>query len=180
MNHHVALLRGINVGGRKKVSMPVLKALFESMGFGGVRTYINSGNVVFGAADSASSIESLTGGIEREIEKTFGFPVDVVVRSAADLERILAANPFAAEGDPAGLHLHVGFMRGVPVQAGIDKLAAFANENDEFRVVGEEVYVVFRQGMRDSKLGNQLPKIGVPVTLRNWNTVTKLAGMAKE
>lgn len=180
MNVHVALLRGINVGGNKKVSMPVLKSMFEAMGFGRVRTYINSGNVVFDAAEGDAPIESLADGIEREIEKTFGFPVAVVVRGAADLERILAANPFAAEGDPAGLHLHVGFMRGVPAQAGIDKLAAYANENDEFRVVGEEVYAVFRQGMRDSKLGNSLPKIGVPVTLRNWNTVTKLAAMAKE
>ncbi len=176
----VALLRGINVGGNKKVSMPVLKSMFESMDFERVRTYINSGNVVFDAGDGGSSIESLTGNIEREIEKTFGFTVDVVVRSAGDLERILAANPFAAEGEPAGLHLHVGFMRGVPAQPGIDKIAAFVNEHDEFRIVGEEIYVVFRNGMRDSKLGNNLPKIGVPVTMRNWNTTVRLAEMARQ
>jgi len=175
----IALLRGINVGGNKKVSMPVLKSMFESMGFGRVRTYINSGNVVFDAADGAATAASIAGGIEREIERTFGFPVDVVVRSADDLERIIAANPFASEGEPAGLHLHVGFMRGIPAQAGIDKIAAFVTEHDEFRLVGEEIYVVFRQGMRDSKLGNSIPKIGVPVTLRNWNTTAKLAEMAK-
>jgi len=180
VNNYVALLRGINVGGNKKVSMPVLKSMFESMGFGGVRTYINSGNVVFGAADGVSSSRAFVGGIEREIEKTFGFPVDVVVRSADDLERILTANPFAAEGEPSGLHLHVGFMRGVPAQPGIDKIAAFVNERDEFRIVGEEIYVVFRNGMRDSKLGNNLPKIGVPVTLRNWNTTARLAEMAQQ
>lgn len=176
----VALLRGINVGGNKKVSMPLLKMMFKSLGFARVRTYINSGNVVFESNDSAETVESLTVRIEREIEKSFGFPVDVVVRNADDLDRILAANPFAAVGEPADLHLHVGFMRGVPSQTGLDKLAAYVNDQDEFRVIGEEIYVIFRGGMRDSKLGNNLPKIGVPVTLRNWNTTGKLAELARQ
>jgi len=178
MTVYVALLRGINVGGHRKVAMPLLRQMFETIGFGRVRTYINSGNVIFDAEDGAEADRELAGRIEREIETTFGFPVDVMVRSAADLARAIAANPYANAGAPADLHLHIGFMRGAPDPQALDKLAPFVNEQDEFRVIGREIYAIFRSGVRDSKLAGQLSRLGVPVTLRNWNTTCKLAEMA--
>jgi uncharacterized protein (DUF1697 family) len=92
--------------------------------------------------------------------------------------RIVDANPFAAFGTPEAWNLHVGFMRETPASGKLAKLDGFVNENDQYRVAGREIYVTFRAGVRDSKLGVQLGKLGVPVTLRNWNTVTKLRAMA--
>lgn len=177
MTVYVALLRGINVGGNKKVSMPLLKAMFEKLGYERVSTYINSGNVVFDAVETAESADMLEDRLSREIEKTFGFPVDVIVRSAADMARIVANNPFAEEGPPENLNLHVGFMSELPSPAKLERLMPFVNENDEFRIVDMEIYVAFRAGVRDSKLGNNLNKLGVPITLRNWNTTNKLLAM---
>jgi uncharacterized protein (DUF1697 family) len=178
MTVYVALLRGINVGGNKKVSMPVLKQMFETIGFMKVQTYINSGNVVF-ASDSPDGPEALAGRIEREIEKVFGFPVSVIVRTAEDLGRIIRDNPFTDAGTPEELNLHVGFMAQLPSENNLDKIRPHVNENDQFLIAGHEIYVVFRAGVRDSKLGNSLNKLGVPVTLRNWNTTNKLFEMAE-
>jgi uncharacterized protein (DUF1697 family) len=178
MTVYVALLRGINVGGNKKVNMAVLKQMFEAIGFGRVQTYINSGNVVFESA-SAEGPDVLAGRIEREIETEFGFHVDVILRTAEDLGRIIGDNPFADEGSPEKLNLHVGFMAKLPSENNLDKIRPYVNENDQFRIVDHEIYVMFRAGVRDSKLGNSLNKLGVPVTLRNWNTTNKLLAMAE-
>jgi uncharacterized protein (DUF1697 family) len=177
MTVQVALLRGINVGGNKKVDMAVLKQMFESMGFGRVRTYINSGNVVF---ESQGDADDLAGNIEKQFERTFGFTAAVITRNGEDFRRILDRNPFADEGDPSDLNLHIGFMSKVPTKEQEAKIEPYVNENDQFRVAGSEIYVTFKAGVRDSKLGNNIQKIGVPVTLRNWKTANKLAEMAAE
>ncbi|WP_276351869.1 DUF1697 domain-containing protein [Cohnella caldifontis] len=179
MTVYIALLRGINVGGNRKVPMPALKSMFESLGFQGVLTYINSGNVIF-ESDSDDGGEALEERIEREIEKVFGFPVDVMIRTAAELRGAIDANPFAAEGSPEELHLHVGFMKKAGLAADkLAKLDARVNENEGYRLSNREVFAAFRAGLRDSKLAEQLGKLGVPLTLRNWNTTTKLAELAE-
>ncbi|WP_123040883.1 DUF1697 domain-containing protein [Cohnella candidum] len=177
MTVYAALLRGINVGGNKKVSMPLLKRMFEEMGFGRVQTYINSGNVIF-EAESAEGEAALAERIEREIERAFGFPVAVMLRTDEELRQALENNPFASEGTPEELHLHVGYLGQLPSEAQLDKIRKYVTENDQFRLVGRELYVMFKAGMRDSKLGASMNKLGVPVTLRNWNTAGKLSAMA--
>jgi uncharacterized protein (DUF1697 family) len=172
---YIALLRGINVGGNKKVSMPLLKQMFESMGFSQVQTYINSGNVLFESADEP---DGLAGRIEREIETAFGFPVAVMIRSSADLEGIIGSHPFAEHGSPEEVNLHIGFLSETPSEDRLNRILPYVTDDDQFRLVGREMYVMFRAGVRDSKLGNNLQKLGVPVTLRNWNTTNKLAAMA--
>ncbi|MBW5446742.1 DUF1697 domain-containing protein [Cohnella sp. CFH 77786] len=178
MSVHAALLRGINVGGNKKVSMPALKQMFEKMGFERVQTYINSGNVLFVPASAADPGE-MAGRIEKEIEREFGFPAAVILRTGDDLGRIIRSNPFAGEGTPEELNLHVGFLSQLPSESQLDRIRPYVTEDDRFRLVDHELYVMFRAGVRDSKLGNSLNKLGVPVTLRNWNTTNKLFALAE-
>ena len=167
----VALLRAVNVGGRK-LPMADLRALVESLGFSDVRTYIQSGNVVF-TSPRAPKAELL----EAAIEERFGLAVDVILRSSAQLERALAQDPFP---DADRARVHVGFMASKPgaaVVAGIDT-DSFAPE--AFAVVGTELYLHLPNGMGRTKLPDYvLRRLKVPTTLRNWRTVTQLAELAK-
>lgn len=171
---YAALLRGVNVGG-KKVNMAQLKLVCESLGLRRVQTYINSGNVLFESGDAA---ETLTPRIEKEIEAVFGFPVAVIVRTTAELERAVSVNPFADEGSPEQLHLHVGYLAEVPSPDKLERIQRYVNDDDRFRVIGKDMYIMLRNGVRDSKLAAGVPKIGT-VTLRNWNTANKLYALAK-
>ncbi|MGG1678967.1 DUF1697 domain-containing protein [Neobacillus sp. NRS-1170] len=176
MTIYIALLRGINVGGHNKIKMADLKSLLEDMGLQKVKTYIQSGNVLF---ESDVETERLSGQLEEEIKKTFGFPVPVILRTAEEYERIIHDCPYSTEVLKVGESIQIAFLGGEPSQGGIDHLQNFESEKDECKVIGKEVYLFFRQSIRDSKLATQLPKLGVPSTVRNWNTVMKLDIMAK-
>ncbi|WP_223596135.1 DUF1697 domain-containing protein [Neobacillus bataviensis] len=176
MTIYIALLRGINVGGHKKIKMADLKNLLEDMGLQKVKTYIQSGNVLF---ESDNETERLRGQLEEEIEKTFGFTVPVILRTSEEYERIIHDCPYSAEDLKEGESVQIAFLGGEPTQGGIDHLQNFESEKDECKVIGKEVYLFFRQSIRDSKLATQLPKLGVPATVRNWNTVMKLDTLAK-
>ncbi|MDN3017367.1 DUF1697 domain-containing protein [Paenibacillus sp. BSR1-1] len=176
MTIYIALLRGINVGGHNKIKMADLKSLLEDMGLHKVKTYIQSGNVLF---ESDEETERLSEQLEKGIEKTFGFPVPVILRTVEEYERIIHHCPYSTENLKEGESVQIAFLRGKPAQGGIDHLQNFESEKDECKVIGKEVYLFFRQSIRDSKLATQLPKLGVPATVRNWNTVMKLDTMAK-
>ena len=175
---YVALLRGVNVGGHRPIKMPELKRLFEAMGFNRVRTYIQSGNVVFTSADEPP--EPLRQRIEREIAARFGFPVTVVLRTAAELERIIADCPFAASALAEGERLYVALLAEVPSPDGAERLRTCDRGNDEFRIMGREVYLLYRRSARDTLLTNAFLErtLGVAATTRNWRTMQTLAGMA--
>ncbi|MEX3105644.1 MULTISPECIES: DUF1697 domain-containing protein [unclassified Streptomyces] len=172
---YAALLRGINVGGNRKLPMADLRALLEGLGYGDVRTYLQSGQAVFSTdGDDAS----LAAAIERAVEKRFGFTVDVLVRDHAYLKAIVDACPFpAAELEPKQLHVTY-FSAPVAADrfAGIDQ-AAFLPE--EFRVGDRALYLYAPDGLGRSKLAEQLarPRLtkDIVATSRNWNTVVKLA-----
>lgn len=178
MRTYIALLRGINVGGHRLIKMANLKTMFEALGFGGVQTYIQSGNVVF-QADEAE--QPLREGIERRIAETFGFPVTVALRTHNELARVITACPFAPDALAEGDRLYVALLAEAPESAGIERLVASNTEPDEFRVLGREVYLLYRQNMRESQLTNNLveSRLGVPATSRNWRTLTTLAAMSK-
>jgi uncharacterized protein (DUF1697 family) len=176
---YVALLRGINVGGHRLIKMPELQRLFEAMGFGRVRTYIQSGNVVFtSAADDPP--EPLRQRIEREIAARFGFPVTVVLRTAAALERIITDCPFAAGALAEGENLYLALLADAPSLEGVERLRAYDGGSDEARVAGREVYLLYRRSMRDTPLTNAFLErtLGVAATTRNWRTMRTLAEMA--
>jgi uncharacterized protein (DUF1697 family) len=171
---YVALLRGINVGGRTTVPMAGLKAAFESWGADDVRTYIQSGNVVFTHAERSEP--KLEKALRKVIADYAGFDIPVMLRTAAQMKAVVAKNPYPAA---SGTTLHVLFLTANVDKAALAKLdlAKFAPE--EATAVGREIYLFLPNGMGKAKLPLALAKLKVPTTARNWNTVTKLLEMAE-
>lgn len=174
---HVALLRGVNLGGRNKLPMAALSAMFEAEGCTAVRTYIQSGNIVFSASEV--DIGGLPERISARIEADFAISVPIVPRSAVALETVVAGNPFLARGaDPATLH--VAFLSREPEPERVDDLDPQRSPPDEFEVVGADVYLYLPAGVGRSKLTNAWfdSRLGVVSTARNWRTVLRLLEMA--
>lgn len=176
MTIYIALLRGINVGGHKRIKMADLKQLLETMGLRMVKTYIQSGNVLF---ESEEKADLLRRRIEEEINKKFGFPVSVILRTAQEFEQIFNNCPFPTDSLPEGESVNVAFLSGIPSQEGVDYLRTVESGRDEYKIEGKDVYLYFGQSILDSKMAAQLPKLGVQATVRNWKTVTKLATMVE-
>ena len=160
-------MRGVNVGGKAKVSMAALKSVFEDAGATKVKTYIQSGNVVF---DGPTSLNAKR--LETAIEKHFHMKVSVAVRTKAQLKAIVAACPY----DEVDL-VHVAFlMGGKPKLGHLDTTDAMSRE--AFTHIGHELYFYLPNGMGTSKLPAYVTRrIGVDMTVRNWRTVTKLLEM---
>jgi uncharacterized protein (DUF1697 family) len=176
MKTYVALLRGINLGARNKVSMVDLRALLADLGAEDVATYVQSGNVVFRSANNPGK---LTDAIEKQIRRDLGLDVTVLVRTQRQLAKLAAANPFAHDvSDPT--KLHVTFLADKPDQARVRKLDPTLFKPDELRVIGQEVYLHCPNGYGRSKLSNAYfeKQLDVRATTRNWRTVTKLAELA--
>jgi uncharacterized protein (DUF1697 family) len=174
---YVALLRGINLGTKKRISMPDLRALLESLGAEDVTTYVQSGNVVFKSAEGSGK---LTGGIERRIRRDLGLTVKVLLRTKPQLAKVVAGNPFAERvKDPT--KLHVTFLAQTPNRSRVRRLDPNHGAPDEFRVVGREVFLHCPQGYGRSKLTNAYfeKELDVAATTRNWKSVTKLAELAQ-
>lgn len=180
---YIALLRGINVGGKNKIKMAELRKTIERLGLSQVQTYIQSGNVLFRSDDGA---ESLRKRIEGEIKKDFGLSVNVILRTAEELEAAIDHCPFSedaiaeAEASSEGESLYVSFLQDVPSKEGIERLKNVKSESEAYRIKGREIYLLFHHSVRNSKLANQLQKLDVPATMRNWKTTNKLALLAKE
>ena len=176
---HVALLRGINVGGKNKLPMKTLAGLFEAAGCADVRTYIQSGNVVYRA--SAAVAKRAPDLVARSLVEELGLAVPVVARTAAELRRVEAGNPFLAEGaDPK--QLHVAFLVKKPTAAQVLALDPDRSPPDRFVVIGREIYLSCPNGMARTKLTNAYldRALGTTTTVRNWNTVRALVGMLSE
>ena len=168
---YLALLRGINVGGKAKLPMKELAAIFAAAGATDVRTFIQSGNVIFNAADASVVFASVT----LEIARVYGYPGRIVLRSAAELKAAYKANPFHKAGAPLET-LHVYFLADVPDPAAVKALDPERSPGDRFAVRGREVYLHLPNGMARTKLTNAYFDTGLKTvsTARNWNTITKL------
>jgi uncharacterized protein (DUF1697 family) len=176
---HVALLRGINVGGRNMVPMADLRALLESLGFDEPRSLLQSGNLVF--QSDRQTGDALERFLEAETEKRFGFVVSYVVRSAEEWQTIVAKNPFPDESERDPAHLLVQFQKNAPKPADVKALQAAIQGPEIVRAVGKQLYMVYPSGVGTSKLTNTLieKKLGTRGTARNWNTVLKLAELVQ-
>ncbi len=173
MSTHVALLRGINVGGKHALPMRDLVRVFEAAGCTSVRTCIQSGNVVFeGSAACARAIPSR---VPEAIEREFGFAAPVVLRTPADLRKAMRAHPFKTEHADPKL-LMIAFLDRKPSLADVRKLEHERFLPDRFAVSGSEIYLHYPKGAARSKLTNVYldRALGVVSTVRNWNTVGKL------
>jgi uncharacterized protein (DUF1697 family) len=172
VTRYVGFLRGVNVGGRNRLPMAELRTLAESLGYADVRTFIQSGNLVFSASGRVAPAA-----LEAAIATHFGLEVPVVLRTAAELEAAVRANPFAA----ADLsRLHVGFMAGPPAASGLAVLERAPFLPEEFAVQGADVYLYLPEGVARTKLPRYLERrLGLPMTVRNWKTLGSLAELAR-
>jgi uncharacterized protein (DUF1697 family) len=184
MPSHVALLRGVNVGGRNKVAMADLRKVVESLGHGEVATYIQSGNVVF--TSNHTDTGAIAGELGRALEQTLGVRSSVVVLSRAELAKVIANNPFPDEANPKHLHAifraaKVGAQEAAAV-ATAERRARDKGGRDQAKVVGRTVYLRTPDGLGRSELAAQLARSNPAAqdrggTARNWATVTKLLAM---
>ncbi|MGZ8805200.1 MAG: DUF1697 domain-containing protein [Microbacterium sp.] len=168
----VALLRGINVGGKNKVPMAALRDLFVTLGHEDVATYIQSGNVVFTSTEKpVQAARDIAAGIQDE----FGLAVPVIVRTHAELAKVATVNPYLTAGVDVS-KLHVTFLADKPKAAAINDLDPDRSAPDEFTVVGREIFMLLPNGMGRTKLTIDYFErgLGTTATARNWNTVNKL------
>ena len=192
MASHVALLRGINVGGRNKVPMADLREVVTSLGHTGVSTYIQSGNVLFSTADTDSA--KLAAALESAIEDRFGIWSSVVVMSRDELAQVLAANPYPDEPNPR--MVHVVFLNAEPPADLLGRLSeaesavAAKGSRDTVQAAGQALFLHTPDGYGTSELAQAVLKIisppakgkkrGLAATARNWATATKLLSLCDQ
>jgi uncharacterized protein (DUF1697 family) len=176
---YIALLRGINVGGHNAVAMAELRKLAADLGFSGVATLLQSGNLVFTAGKrSVNALESL---LERETAERLGVTADYVVRSADEWKAVIAGNPFPkqAKDDPG--HLVVVFLKTPSPPKSVEALRDSIVGPEIVHGSGKQLYIVYPDGIGRSKLTGTLieKRLGTRGTARNWNTVLKLLALSR-
>ena len=178
MNTFIALLRGINVSGQKMIKMVALTELFNSLKFANVKTYIQSGNVVF--QDKGKDTTALEKRIAKGIRDTFGFEVPVLVLNAETLPEILKNNPYIKKKETDTDKLYLTFFTGSYDKKTLDTLAAGDYKGDEFIVKGQVIYLHLPNNYGNTKLNNNFfeNKLKITATTRNWKTMNELKKMA--
>jgi uncharacterized protein (DUF1697 family) len=173
---YVALLRAVNVGGRNAVPMGALRAMADDLGFEDPRTLLQSGNLVFRSAKPHATIAAL---VEAEVRQRYGAAIDVIVRSAADWQRLIDHNPFVREAVDDPSRLAVMCCKDAPASAALAKLEAAIVGRECARAVGTNVYLTYPDGQGTSRLTNAVIErcLATRGTVRNWNTVTKIAAL---
>jgi len=171
---YAAFLRGINVGGHNKIKMESLRETFAALGFENVKTYINSGNVIFETSETDDN--KLVAEIEKAIEAEFSLKIKVMVRTMAEIEDIIKNNPFAGQFEN-DKDLHVLFTGEELTEEKRELLLSNNNENEQFAVRNREIFCLLRVSVLDSLLGKDYigKKLKVSATGRNWRTVNKIA-----
>jgi uncharacterized protein (DUF1697 family) len=174
---HLALLRGINVGGKNALPMKELAQMFSDAGCTNVRTFIQSGNVIFEAPGGATKIaEAVTATIERK----FGYRIPVIIRTSEQLLKTIRGNPYLKAGvDEKWLHVY--FLADSPKAGAIAGLDPARSAPDAFHARGQEIYLHLPNGMARTKLTNAYfdSKLSTICTARNWATVLKLSEMMR-
>jgi uncharacterized protein (DUF1697 family) len=172
----IVLLRGVNVGGRNKLPMPALREALEQAGMNDVATYVQSGNVVL---DTPAKPDALARTCEALIAERFDLQVGVVVRTRAELAKVIARDPLGELADQEKLY-QVTFCAQKPPKAALAKIAERAVEGERLIAHGREIYAWFPHGVGRSKLAARLAgqDLGVLATARNWTTVKKLLALA--
>ena len=173
------MLRGVNVGGHNKVKMDALRDLCASLKLRGACTHLQSGNVVFHAPER--SVATLGAKLEREIERAFGFHSDVILRTPAEMKRIISKNPFAGRPALEPAKLLVYFLARDPGAEARAKMLKIETGSEELHAGERELYIYFTDGMARPKLSLAAVDraLKTPATGRNWNTVTKLLEIAE-
>ncbi len=176
MNIYIGLLRGINVGGNNKLPMRELVAVLEGLGLQQVKTYIQSGNVVF--QSERTDLAALSAEITAAIGQSHGFAPAILLLTIAELQQAMQDNPFP-EGEADHKSLHLFFMDGVPVNPDLDALTALKAESERFALLDKVFYLHAPDGIGRSKLAEKFGRgWQVNITARNWRTVSTLLDLA--
>jgi len=167
------MLRGVNVAGHRMIKMGELAGAYSSLGFADVRTYLQSGNVIFSTSMSDESVlvEKIQGGLKKEL----GLDASVIIRNPTELGKVVAKNPFQQRK-----MVYITFLRAKPDKVPMEKLNSVSGPGEEFRIIDREVFLHVPNGYGRTKLSNAFFEkiLNVPATTRNWNTVTALAEMS--
>jgi uncharacterized protein (DUF1697 family) len=179
MQTYISILRGINVSGHKMIKMEVLRKLYEELKFKNVKTYIQSGNVIF--QTNKANTKDLEKKIAKKIKEVFSFEVPVLVKELDELIKVLKNNPFANKRKEDVKALYVTFLSEEPEKINIDKING-QYAPDEFILSGKVVYLFCPKGYGNTKLNNTFfeNKLKVVATTRNWNTVNELVRMGSQ
>ena len=177
---YISIIRGINVSGQKMIRMDALKELYASLKFSDIRTYIQSGNVIF--SSNAMARAELEKRIGKKIAETFGFDVPVMVLGTADIRTVLENNPFVTRRKEDPSLLHVTFLAHEPSEANIEAVLQAQSGDDECVVSGRTVYLYCPNGYGRTKLNNTFfeKKFQTIATTRNWKTVNELYRISME
>ena len=181
MTRYISILRGINVGGKRKILMADLKKLYVDLGFSNVTTYIQSGNVIFEVNDVIDTIK-IADKIEKSISQTYGFDVLVIVITVSELQRSIKSNPFlVSQGDEIE-RLCLTFLKNEPSKEKLDSIIGLDFQPDKFKIIDKDVFIYYAGKSRDSKLTNTFfeLKLNVGATTRNWKTVSRLFELAQQ
>ena len=181
MTNYIALLRGINVSGHHKIKMADLKLLCLDLNFQNIRTYIQSGNVLFQSEEKSNTKIAVT--ISEAIKNKYGYDIKVIVITKKDIKTVFSSNPFMENSTPDITKLCVTFLSNNPNSDGLDQLKDIANKSDdEFKINGKFVYLHCPSSFAKTKLTNNLfeRKLKVDATSRNWKTITKLMELSNE
>jgi uncharacterized protein (DUF1697 family) len=181
MQTFISILRGINVSGQKKILMADLKALYESLHFKKVDTYIQSGNVVF-KSDSKLSDVQLAQKIEKAITAKYNFEVPVIIRSIEEWKKAISQNSFLKEKNIDLKKLHITFLSEVPSKENVERIKSNDFLPDQFIIKEKEIYLHIPESYGETKLSNNFfeKKLKTKATTRNWNTVNKLFEMTQQ
>jgi uncharacterized protein (DUF1697 family) len=173
---YVGLLRGVNVG-QNLLKMERLRELCAQIEMKNVRTYVQSGNLVFEADGNALKWKQA---LEKKLAGETRLPVTVLVRTAAEMNKVMAGDPFVKEKGIDTKRLAVVFLQEAPSNEALERLRAVDIGNERFHCAGREIYIHCPNGFARTKLYALDKILGQPITTRNWNTVTKLCGMCEE
>ncbi len=176
MKIYIALLKGINVGGHKKVPMAKLRELLNSEGFENVQTYIQSGNIILQSSDAAASVEEK---IHKAILSHFGFDVSVIAKTREELQTIFDASPFAKEKREKSYFI---ILNAVPEVGLVQEAEKISYENEEFKIIKNSLYFHSSAGYGKAKFNMNTfeRKLNVIGTARNYNTMVKLLSLSAE
>ena len=175
----ISLLRGVNLAAHNRVKMDELRALYESLGLEDPRTYVQSGNVIFGTKER--DMVRLARRIEKAIEQRFGFSTEVILRTTAELRDAVRRNPFAGRAGINPKSLLVTFLGNAPTPEARDNAMKIKADPEEIRIEGRELYMYFPNGLARPKVSWMavVKALKTTGTGRNWNSVTKLLEMAE-
>jgi uncharacterized protein (DUF1697 family) len=181
MNTYISFLRGINMTGHNSIKMADLADLYHNLGFIQPETYIQSGNVIF-SSDKDTDVAEIATVIETAIHEKYGYDVPVMIRSIAEMRKILSSNPFLSEREFDPAKVAVTFIRDKVTESQIQKVADVNYPPDKFKIIGNEIYTFCPNGFGRTKIYTTFfeNRMKVKGTARNWNTITTLIDLAEK